>query len=104
MRLVFNVLLPTFRHALGHYIVVPRAERTRLHSAVQQMEYLATVQQMEYLGEIGLERFAGDVQAKIVKGGLAGSAFVCVSRRQFLRLHGKAFQSVARVDAFPQVT
>ena len=57
---------------------------------------------MEYLGEIGLARFSGDVQAKIVKGGLAGSAFVYVSRRQFLRLHGNALQSVARVDAFPQ--
>ncbi|MGO4550638.1 hypothetical protein AB4059_05990 [Lysobacter sp. 2RAF19] len=72
--------MSSYRHESGHYIVVPRAENTLLQPLAREMEFL---------GEMGVERFAADVQAKILKGGLAGSAFVCLSRREFMRDRGR---------------
>jgi hypothetical protein len=75
-----KVLLTSYRHESGHYIVVPRVERT---------ERQPIAREMEFLGELDLKRFAGDVQAKILKGGPAGVGFVCLSRREFVRVRDR---------------
>jgi hypothetical protein len=76
-----NVLLTSYRHALGHYIVIPCVERTELQPLARGMEFL---------GEIHLERFAGDVQSKILERGRLANAFVCLSRREFMRLRSRS--------------
>jgi hypothetical protein len=87
------MLLTSYRHESGHYIVVPRAEQSQLQPLAREMEFL---------GEMDLERFAGDVRAKILKAGLAGSASVCLSRREFIRDRGRTSELDPTVERPPR--
>ena len=69
------MLLTSYRHESGHYIVVPRAEQSQLQPLAREMEFL---------GEMDLERFAGDVRAKILRG---RARWLCVRMLESARVH-----------------